>query len=173
METFLEILKYLLPALVVLATAYIILRYYTDLNYKIRTTELKKDGQRITINLRLQAYERLILLMERIHPGQLVVRSHQTGQSTLDLKNILILTLKEEFDHNLSQQLYVSDQVWSLVISTREIMIRLINESAFHLKEDPSATGLAKQVIEGYMQLDNDPIQLAINKLKKEAILLF
>jgi hypothetical protein len=173
METVLDILKYILPALIVLATAYLIIRYYMDMHYKSRVVELKKDNQRNILNIRLQAYERLTLLMERIHPSHLVVRMHQPGQSAQQLKSLLIHTIREEFEHNLSQQLYVSDKAWNMVTGAKEAVIRLINEASLQLKEDPTTTGFAKQVIEGYIQLDNDPIQKTKDLLKSEAGQLF
>lgn len=173
METILDILKYILPALIVLATAYLIIRYYMDIEQKRRNLEVKRASQEFTINLRLQAYERLMLFLERSYPGQLVIRVHSQGMSAEQLHTTLMRTIREEFEHNLSQQLYVTDNAWNIVVKAKEELIKVINTAAIELKEDPSSTGLAKLIIEKWMNLDKDPIALAKAMLKSEAKMLF
>lgn len=173
METFLDILKYILPSLVVLATAYLIIRFYMDTEQKRRNLELKRATREFSINLRLQAYERLILFLERNHPGQLVIRVHSQGMSADQIHAALMRTIREEYEHNLSQQLYVSDQAWNMVINAKEELVKVINTAAIELKEDPSSTGLAKLVIEKWMNLDKDPIAQAKAVIKNEARALF
>lgn len=173
METFLEILKYILPALIVLLTAYLIIRNFTDIEQKRRILELKKSSQQFTINLRLQAYERLILFLERNHPGQLVIRVHSPNLSTDQFKTQLIRTVREEYEHNLSQQVYISDEAWSLVVNAKEELIKVINTAAIEIREEPTSTGLAKQVIEKWINHEKDPIAVAKTVLKNEAKMLF
>ncbi len=81
METVLEILKYILPSLVVLGGMIYLVRIFLENSYKQRLDELNKENKQMTLPLRLQAYERLVLLLERISPGQILFRLNQPGMT--------------------------------------------------------------------------------------------
>ena len=111
----LEILKYVLPSLVVLAAAYYLLKLFLDNEQNKRLSDIKMAGYKIITPIRLQAYERLVLFIERISPESLVMRVHKPELSAMQMQTNLIQTIREEFEHNLSQQVYVSSQAWELV----------------------------------------------------------
>src|SRR5204862_1036100 len=103
--------------------------------------------------LRLQAYERLVLFMERIAPGPLVLRVHKSHMTSGMLHGELIATIREEFEHNVTQQIYVSDKAWGKVRQAREETMRLINLSYEQVGDVSSGTELSRQIFENVSRL--------------------
>ena len=107
----LEILKYTLPSVVVFLTAYFILKQVFDKQAADSQVELRaqliKENSKMLTPVRMQAYERMVLFLERIAPSHLIIRQNQPGLSTFQFQTRLIHAIREEFEHNLSQQLYI------------------------------------------------------------------
>ena len=112
MDTFLELLKYIIPALIVLFSTWIVLHSILLNAEKQRMTELLMKSHEITIPLRLQAYERIILFLERISIDSMLTRLNQPGMSCRQMHTEIISTIRNEYEHNLSQQVYVSAKAW-------------------------------------------------------------
>lgn len=166
----LEILKYTLPSIVVFLTAYFILKQQ---NEKERLKEERDDAKERSaktnetlLPIKLQAYERLTLFMERIHPHQLILRNSKAGINTIQFQSLLIKSIRDEFDHNLSQQLYVSEKAWSKVHHAKEECIKQINFASSKLNSEAKSTELGSLIIQQYSQLSPSPIQDAIKQLK-------
>jgi hypothetical protein len=109
MNFFLEILKYTLPSAIMLAGVYLIITRFLEQNERLKRIELKKlsihENRKITLPLRLQAYERIILFLERIHPYQLIQRVIDTNITAVEFNLLLAKTIRIEFEYNLSQQI--------------------------------------------------------------------
>ena len=167
------ILKFLLPAVVLYFTVRLIVQAYLK-NEEKKREESKMPGNSQTIlPLRLQAYERLILLLERITPAQAINRALQPGMTTYHLQLMLIQNIREEFEHNVAQQIYVSPSGWALIKSAKEEIILLINTSAAETDAGASAGELAKILLENWAHLDQNPVQIAIDQLKAEVRQVF
>jgi len=168
----LEILKYILPSLVVFATAYYLLKQQNERELALLEKEDIKDSrqknQEVLLPIRLQAYERLILFLERIHPHQLIIRNNNPAWSSFQLQTVLIKSIRDEFEHNLSQQLYVSNAAWDKVINAKEECIKQINFAASKLNSDAKANELGGLIIQNFSALSANPIQQAIKLMKKE-----
>jgi hypothetical protein len=104
------------------------------------------------IQLQLQAYERLILLTERIALPNLISRMNQPGMGGRDMQMLLTQTIRQEFDHNITQQLYVSTEAWDAVRNLKDQNIHIINQVASYLPPDMSGTDLNKQLLEMIFQ---------------------
>lgn len=104
------------------------------------------------IQLQLQAYERLILLTERIALPNLISRINQPGLAGKDMQMMLTHTIKQEFDHNITQQLYVSNEAWDAVRNLKEQNIHIINQVASYLPADVTGNDLNKQLLEMIVQ---------------------
>ena len=104
------------------------------------------------LQLQLQAYERLILLTERIALPNLISRINQPGIAGKDMQMMLTHTIKQEFDHNITQQLYVSNEAWEAVRNLKEQNIHIINQVASYLPADVSGIDLNKQLLEMIVQ---------------------
>lgn len=173
MGTFSELLKYIVPSLVVLATAYFLLKMFLDKETEKTQIQMRLDLQKVTIPVRMQAYERLVLLLERIEPAGLLVRNNMPGLTATQFQSALIQAVRSEFDHNLSQQLYVSTKAWELVRNAREETIKRINTAALKLNSEATSTDLASLILINDMDSDQSPVKAALDLLKSEARLNF
>jgi hypothetical protein len=168
MNTFAEILKYTLPSLIVAALAYFIIKQFIEKEHELHRQQSKLDMQKTILPVRLQAYERLILLLERISPASLILRVSQPGMTAVQLQSALTQALREEFDHNLSQQVYVSAKAWEDVKSAREELISIINTAASSLAPEATGADLAAQIFTLSLQPGKQSLHFAIDQLKQE-----
>ncbi len=171
MEELTNALKYAIPSVVVFLTAFLLIRQFLQEERKKRNQELLLDRIRISLPIRLQAYERIILFLERISPQNLVMRVHQPELSARELHKLMVQTVREEFSHNLSQQLYVSLQAWDMVKNAKEEVIRQINTSLAKLDEKATATDLSNLLLE--MSTEKLVANKALIFLKGEAAKVF
>ena len=169
MPTIIEILKYTIPSLVVFATAYYLLKLFLDKETEKTQLQVRLELQKITLPVRMQAHERLVLLLERIEPSGMLVRCNRPGMSASELHLELIQSIRSEFDHNLSQQLYVSAKAWEMVRNAREETVKRFNTSAIQLLADASAADLASLILINDMDADKSSIKDALDLLKMEA----
>lgn len=169
MQTLFELLKYTIPSLVVLAAAYFLLKLFLDKESAKQQIQLRIDMQKISLPVRMQAYERLVLLLERIEPAGLLVRTNMPGMNAGMLQSSLIQSIRSEFDHNLSQQLYVSTRSWEMVRNAREESIKRINTAANKLQFDAPAADLASLMLINEMESENSVIHNALEVVKTEA----
>lgn len=169
----LEILKYTIPALIVFFTAYLILGRLFDNEDKRRKVEAILDNRKLITPIRLQAYERMILMLERISPQSLVLRSQKPHMTNQQLQSALLKNIRSEFEHNMAHQLYISDKAWNLIKIAKENLTKLINQNAIGLKPTDPAINLSKHILEKILQVDKDPTQKAILFLKDEIRELF
>ena len=168
-----EILKIVLPALIVFLTAWFLLRDMVENSQKRREFEFRiKNSSRIT-PVRLQAYERLALLLERISPQSLLIRISPHELSAADYHQQLLSHIRQEFEHNFSQQIYVSPMLWETIRGARENLIGIINKSSEEIDNSAPALLLSKKIIENYIGEENQPIVIAMNDLKREIGKLF
>jgi hypothetical protein len=168
-----DILKIVLPALIVFLTAYFLFREMLENSQKEREFEfrIKNSGQ--VTPVRLQAYERLALVLERISPQSILMRISPHELSASEYHQQLLTQIRQEFEHNLSQQIYVSPLLWETIRGARENLIGIINKSAEEIGRDAPALLLSEKIIENYIEEDNQPIVTAMNELKKEIGKLF
>ncbi len=119
--------------------------------------------------LRIQAYERLVLYLERIAPDALIMRTHQTGMSADLLKNALVKAIRDEFEHNLSQQIFVSEQVWKQVIHARQESIQLVHIAHQKMPSGASGLELSKLIFSILSEVGKKPNEAALDAVIKEA----
>ncbi len=166
----LEILKYILPALVVLGASYSIINKFLTKETQKQQIDLMRDTQDTTIRLRLQAYERLVLFIERIHPRNLIPRVYMTGMTVGDLRQALVFNINQEFEHNLSQQLYVSKTVWETVKNVKEQELNMINNIAQQLNQSDSAKELHRRMVDYVLTVEGElPTDIALQIINDEA----
>ncbi len=119
-----------------------------------------------TRQLQLQAYERLVILADRIAIPNLISRNSQPGLGKTDMQVLLTQTIKQEFDHNLSQQIYVSAEAWDAVRNLKEQNMHLINQVASILPPEANGMDLNKKLLDFVM---NQP-QGSLHNLVQEAV---
>ncbi|MBK7311126.1 MAG: hypothetical protein IPI93_10100 [Sphingobacteriaceae bacterium] len=170
MEAFLEILKIVLPAAMVFVATYIILRSMLENDQKKREYEIRKKNNDAVLPLKIQAFERLVIYLERINPNTLVVRVNKNGMNAHQLQLELIRTIKSEYEHNLSQQIYVSYGSWELIKNAKEELIKLINISATKVHHEAPSNELAMMILNIAAGLEKKlPNDVALEYIKKEA----
>ncbi len=168
MEILSNLILIIVPSGVVFLTTFYILKKFFENEEKKRMVELSKVNSATLTPIRLQSYERLVLYMERITPDNLVMRTYRKGMNAQKLREDLLATIRTEFEHNLSQQIYVSKAGWELVKAAKEEVIQLINVAATKVQENDSGIELSKVVVTMTSHLDRVPTQVAIDYLKKE-----
>ena len=168
METLSDILKITIPALIVFFTAWILLRNLMKNDQDKRRQELILQNSRTVIPIKLQAYERIILFLERISLESLLVRVSSHNMSASQLHSALVTTIRSEYEHNLSQQIYMSPQAWEVVRNARSNMIKIINSEAEKMPETASGMELSKLLLEKIMELEKEPTRAAIEYVKGE-----
>ena len=172
METFLEIVKITIPALVVFFSVYFIMKKYLDQQYQLQLLDFKRDRKNTTTPLKLQAYERLSLFCERISIPNLVLRIKTKGASSAALRVSLLMAVQQEFEHNISQQIYISDQLWEIVKLARNESIELINSVAEKVDPKGDSDELAQALIAVCNSMNKSATQTALMAIRQEAALM-
>ncbi len=167
MDQLFEILKFILPAGIVFITTYYLVKNFLNHENTRKALDIKLANQTIITPIRLQAYERVVLFLERINPSSLVMRTNKAVSSPM-LQGELLKTIRSEFEHNLSQQIYMSSKSWDAVIKAKEETVKLINVAAAKVSPEANGLELAQSIINVSAQLTELPTKTAIEFIKKE-----
>lgn len=168
------IILIVLMALTLISLFYWVIRDIINNNKKNQQPVPSKGNESVTLPLQLQAYERLVLFVERITPASLISRLNQAEFSAKDMHFAILQTIRTEYDHNISQQIYVSKASWEAVKSAKEQLINIINQVAANIPPDAGAKELNKKLLEYVMANEDElPTQMAQNVLNAEAKKLF
>ena len=162
----LGLLLYCIPALVTGAIAFLFFKEHIENENNRREFLIKKDLQKDSLPRRLQAYERLSLYLERIKPSKLLLRITPTSSNKKDYESLLIANIEQEFDHNLAQQIYVTDSCWSIASTAKNATIQMIRKATLSDKVD-SADKL-REVILIDMVDKRSPSDAALSFIKEE-----
>lgn len=168
METFLEIVKYTAPALIVFMTVYFIMKKYLDQQWAMENLKYKQAQSKDILPLKLQAYERLMLLCERISTPNLTYRVGVSDMNKDQLKSALIIAIQQEYEHNLTQQIYVSDSLWDIVTLAKNQTIELISKAADAMQAGDKPGMLIQRAEQFMAQMNMNPLDQARSAIKKE-----
>jgi hypothetical protein len=163
-----EILKITIPSLIVFLTAYYVLKTVLQKENENRKLQVVLQNQKIITPLRLQAYERIILFLERISPNSVIIRLQTPNMTVGLLHKEMLITIRSEFEHNLSQQLYLSVEAWEEIRNAKEKTIKLINTAMEGLDPSDNAIKFSQRIFEMLIEIEKSPTQEAINFLKQE-----
>lgn len=154
---------------------YLLVRRYFDNQQKERLLQMKIDERRETLKvvtpIRLQAYERMALFLERISPDSLVLRCYQPGMDLKLLQGVMTKNIRDEWEHNLSQQIYLTAESWARIRAAKDEMVNLVNSSAVTLTDTDDPTRLAASIFASAAH--QRPTDGALEALKKEINELF
>ena len=166
-----EIIKVLILALILLGIVVFAVWYFCTLRNRkapsIVHPHERREGD-IILSVKLQACERLILFLERIRSNNLILRVHTSDMTSVQLQSALIRTIREEFEYNQSQQLYISSSSWEKIRSAKEDTIRLVNSAASGLQENATSKDLAGAILKLSLEQEPSPVIQAIEAVKKE-----
>jgi len=164
----LEVLKYILPALVVLVATWIVMSKQMKNEDNRRNFELRKNAQTVINPIRLRGYERLALFLERTTPEHLLMNMDLNKLTPLELQQQLLQQIRLEFDHNVSQQIYVSNEVWGAIVLAKEEMLRFVNTCRLQMPPESTTLQMAQLMLTAYHSNGETPHEVALNKLKNE-----
>ena len=169
---FVEVLKYCLPSLIVLAATWIVMYKLFKNEQQKREWELRKAAQKEISPIRLRAYERLALMLERTQPEHMLMDLDVSQMTVLQLQQRLLQTIRLEFDHNMSQQIYVSEQIWEKIMSARAQMLSFVTAMVMQLPPESTSLDYAKQLLTAYRTNGETANEIALHALKAEAATL-
>lgn len=172
MNFFLELLKYTLPGLIVFLTAYFVLRQYLRHQEQMKLMELKQNANAVTLPLKLQAYERLSLFCERISIPSLILRLNQPGMNTQALRYVMLISIQKEFEHNITQQMYISEQLWKIIKIASDQVVDTINLISSRIGNDSPSEVFVESYYKFSEELKFDSLEKALAAIKQEAALL-
>lgn len=168
MEILLEILKIILPALIVCVSVCYVLKSMLKKDLKVRKLEIILQNQKLITPIRLQAYERMTLFLERISPNNIIMRLQTPNMTVAQLHKEVLIVIRSEFEHNLSQQVYLSVNSWEKIRSAKEKTIQLLNTCFNELDPNEDAMIYSQLVFERLIENVKSPLQEAIDFLKGE-----
>jgi len=165
-DKILELLFYTLPALITGAVAYTFFQNFIKNEEGRRRYAIRKEAQKHAMPLRFQAYERLVLFLERISPAQLLIRITPQSSNKHDYEEYVISQIEQEYEHNLTQQIYISAQSWDIITTAKNATIQTIRKTNMSANVD-SANKLREVILTDLFDKAS-PSSVAIAYLKSE-----
>lgn len=165
-DKIIELGFYTLPALITGGVAYYLFDSYFKDQQNTRRWLVQKENQKQALPLKLQAYERLALFLERINPTKILIRVAPFSDSKADYQNLLIQHIEQEYEHNLTQQIYVSDECWSMIVTAKNTIIQNIRKTVLN-PEITSSDKLRESILTN--MFDSESVSsIALGYLKNE-----
>lgn len=168
MNALIEFIKILVPASVVLYAAYLLVRTFVQKEIDLKKLEVRGRSLEIVLPNRLQAYERMALFLERVSPQNLLVRLSVSGMTSNEFHQLLLSEIRNEYNHNVAQQVYISENVWNMIKNAKEDLILTINDASSEMKMESTSLDLSRKIFEKSINKQVDPITHALVELKKE-----
>lgn len=172
-----QCLLYMLPSLALFLAVW----YFTNRWAEVQTQKHKLEAinkpesekklseiRKHFFPLQVDAYQRMVLFLERIAPNNLVMRLNNPGLPARAFQTQLLETIRNEYEHNLAQQIFISPEAWQQVQNSKEEVIKVINMAATHLDATSLANDLSKSIFEITAQMDYQPTDRAIAMIKAE-----
>ena len=131
-----------------------------------------EDHQQI-LTLRLQAHERMIVFIERINPANLFIRLNAPGLSIREFQAVILNDIRTEFQHNVTQQLYISSVTWNIIKKLKDDTMSMVTNAAAGLPEGVPALDLSMKVLQHMAGLENNPYDLTLDLIKEEIHQMF
>jgi hypothetical protein len=165
-KTIIEVFINLVPALMIAAVAYYFFKGHIENENRRRSFMLQKSLQKQALPIRLQAYERMVLFLERISPSKLLTRVNPTSSNKQDYESLLVASIQQEFEHNLTQQIYVTDECWNVILAAKNGTIQLIRKA--NMLEKVETSDKLREVILTDLMENEPPTKTALEFVKKE-----
>lgn len=167
-DKLLESIAYILPALVVGFVAQYMFKGLLQQQTNQQNTALLAAKKKESLPVKLQAYERMLLFIDRIKPIELITRVPKTTEDVKEEIAFLLQTINQEFKHNFVQQLYVSDDAWKVVITTKQLIenqLQQISENSTSVKEFREKVMLGTQFITPKIDTATSILKAEVQKL--------
>jgi len=149
------------------------LKKQTDRDVIKFRTELHKQRQEFFLPSRLDAYQRSVLFLERIHPTSLILRVHNPSLNATLFQAELVKAVRSEFEHNLAQQIFISASTWDIIRNSKDEVIKLIHMAGSQMSDTSTSTDLSEKIFETITKIEDFPTGIAVKIVKKEFQELF
>jgi hypothetical protein len=168
MELLLDLVKIILPSSLVLYGMYLTVKSFLSKDFDNQLIKLKAKNVETVLPLRLQAYERMSLFLERMTPNNLLIRLNDNAYNVGELQEILLFEIRQEFNHNLSQQIYMSDEAWQHIRDAVDNLLAVINDAASELQKNEPSLQLVKKIFAKVIDNQDDITGHALRFIKNE-----
>lgn len=159
--------------ILIVAAAYFLVKKDIQLYFKLKQSATQNTPQAALLPLRLQAHERLILFIDRINPSNLLLRLHQPGLNLVALQTLALKEINSEYQHNITQQLYINTLTWKVIQQLKEDTVVMLNTAVQGLPPTAEGIDLSRKILQHLSTIANNPFELATQLLKKEIHSLF
>jgi hypothetical protein len=163
-----DILKFTVSGLGVVWIAFYLVRPYLDRSENIQLVELKKSINAQTLPLKLQAYERVVLFIERINPANMLIRLNGAQYPAAELYSLIVAEIRNEYQHNVTQQLYVSTRAWAVVKKIKDDTLSVVNNAIKALPENATGLELSKLILAHLSKLEDSPYDISLNLVRQD-----
>ena len=153
--------------------AYLLMKNDIQQYFRFKSILLQKEEKATFFPLRLQAYERMIIFIERINPSNLLLRLHQQGISVSNLQALVLDDIKSEYQHNITQQLYIDSISWTVLRKLKDDTIAMVNNVAQNLPPEATGVDLSKKILQHMSTIEENPYELTIQQLKTDVQKMF
>ncbi len=171
MEWLIDIIKVVIPMGLLVLMAYVLLSQFFRGQLRLKSIELQRDRKKDVLELKLNAYERLALYLERITFPDMIMRLNTGRMEARTMYTSLLMTIQKEYEHNLSQQVYISEQLWQIVRLTKQEMSNLVTD-AFSEDDEQSLDEYINRLLVKYAEWKMNPVETAKSAVRQEAALL-
>lgn len=168
MEALILTIQIVLPASLVMFVMYLTIKTFLQKEFEKKAVEIKLKNRELIVPVRLQAYERICLLLERISPANLIPRVNQPDFASGFLHARLLSEVRDELNHNAAQQVYMSDQAWELTKHAIQEVTTIINHTAQNVNPESKSIELVKAIFDHMVQKEDDAIAAALTFVKNE-----
>ena len=168
MDVFIELIKIVLPAGLAIYAMFLVVRSFVFKEIEKLKLEIRGRSIETVLPNRLQAYERMVLFLERMSPQSLILRLDNGAYSATEFHHLLLNEIRNEYNHNVSQQVYMSDEAWELIKSAKEDLIMTINEAGMEVDEKSRSIDLGRKIMDKTISKPVDPIVNALIQVKNE-----
>jgi hypothetical protein len=169
----LDIVKFTMAGMGVVWIAFYMAKPYLERDDKIQLLEFRKSLNNQTMPLRLQAYERLVLFIERLNPSNSLIRLNATSYSAQELYALLLEDVRAEYQHNVTQQIYVSSRAWAVIKHIKDDTLGIVTKALKSLPENATGLDLSKTILGSLSQLEDNPYDVGCAMMRKDLEELF
>ena len=173
MEEFLNIVMGVVPAVVVGVVAYMLINRFLEAEKEKHVMEIRRESVKFSIPVKMQAYARIILLLERLDPVKSVNRVIKPGMTSRDLQKTVLADIRNEFEHNITQQLYVSKTTWEEVKKAKDESMKILAITITRTPDQGDAIEYTKVLIQVLAEVNASPTLAAIEVVRHEAKKIF
>jgi hypothetical protein len=163
-----DILILSIPLAGILVATYLMLQHFHNKSTHEIEKEIDVQKTKTFFPLQIQAYERVILFLERIDPNNMIIRTHKNGMNAITLHRELLKIVREEYTHNMSQQVYIRPKSWKTVLNAKDETIQILNVAINNLSPESSGIDLSAKIFESIASKKISPTEDARNLIVKE-----